>query len=135
LGYTTGDDGCIQFTTSHGYQLNPYFFVGAGAGVSYFTDSESALIPIFADLRGNLTNGQLTPFVGFRAGYAIDVTSDYGGNGFYYNPFVGVKYMVWEKTAVNVSLGYASQHRSFSYMKYSTGVNSGGFNIRFGVEF
>ena len=42
LGYTTGDDGCIQFTTSHGYQLNPYFFFGAGTGVSYFTDSESA---------------------------------------------------------------------------------------------
>lgn len=37
LGYTTGDDGCIQFTTSHGYQLNPYFFFGAGTGVSYFT--------------------------------------------------------------------------------------------------
>lgn len=58
LGYTTGDDGCIQFTTSHGYQLNPYFFFGAGTGVSYFTDSESALIPVFADLRGNFTNGK-----------------------------------------------------------------------------
>lgn len=65
LGYTTGDDGCIQFTTSHGYQLNSYFFFGAGTGVSYFTDSESALIPVFADLRGNFTNGQIVPFIGF----------------------------------------------------------------------
>lgn len=60
MGYTTGDDGCIQFTTSHGYQLNPYFFFGAGTGVSYFTDSESALIPVFADLRGNFTNGGMS---------------------------------------------------------------------------
>lgn len=135
LGYTTGDDGCIQFTTSHGYQLNPYFFFGAGTGVSYFTDSKSALIPVFADLRGNFTNGQIVPFIGLRIGYAIDVTSDYGGNGFYCNPFVGVKYMLGKQSAVNFSLGYGSQARRYSFRGHSSSKSIDGFNFKIGIEF
>ncbi len=135
FGYTSGIDKNVQLTTTHGYQLNPYFFAGAGTGISYFTNTESLLIPLFVDLRGNFTNGQIAPFIGLRMGYAIDVTNDYGGNGFYCNPFVGVKYMIGERLAVNLSLGYGTQTRKFSIDEYSSSSNIDGFNFKFGVEF
>lgn len=99
------------------------------------TDSESALIPVFADLRGNFTNGQIVPFIGLRIGYAIDVTSDYGGNGFYCNPFVGVKYMLGKQSAVNFSLGYGSQARRYSFRGHSSSKSIDGFNFKIGIEF
>lgn len=135
FGYTTGDDGCIQLTTTHGYQLNPYLFVGGATGVNYFKESESVLIPIWADIRGYLSDGPLTPFIGLRVGYSIDVMDHEGGSGSYWSPSIGVRYMIGERTGLNLSVGYASQHRKFSYSRFSSKINEDGFHIKFGVEF
>ena len=77
----------------------------------------------------------IVPFIGLRIGYAIDVTSDYGGNGFYCNPFVGVKYMLGKQSAVNFSLGYGSQARRYSFRGHSSSKSIDGFNFKIGIEF
>ncbi len=93
IGYTfaTGDDsrGRFELTTSHGYQMNPYFFIGAGTGFHYYkpwkyTESSSGIsvslketltaIPIFADFRANFTeNGPIIPFASIKMGYSIGI--------------------------------------------------------------
>lgn len=87
------------------------------------------------DQRTTIKLGQIVPFIGLRIGYAIDVTSDYGGNGFYCNPFVGVKYMLGKQSAVNFSLGYGSQARRYSFRGHSSSKSIDGFNFKIGIEF
>ncbi len=40
--------------TTHGYQFNPYFFLGAGVGVNYHFNWSTVFIPVYADARGIL---------------------------------------------------------------------------------
>lgn len=85
----------IEIMTSHGYQLNPYFFMGVGAGVNLYSDglyymgvqpwtkdqvtagvkdsmNISMTIPIFADFRFNFTDkGNIIPFAGLKLGYSM----------------------------------------------------------------
>lgn len=57
FGFTVGvgsfKEDRIEFSTSHGYQFNPFFYAGVGVGLSYFTDAEEVGLPIFAHIRGN----------------------------------------------------------------------------------
>ena len=76
-GYTIGmgdyELGRFEVNTSHGYQISPYFFIGAGVGLHFIPEYEtpdmdialdtresSVDIPIFANVRANLTKGKIT---------------------------------------------------------------------------
>jgi len=81
----------FEFSTSHGYQINPYFFAGAGIGVSMFSDVQlgyvnvadstskkkerfKMAIPLFVDLHFNFMEGTIVPFAGIKAGYSIGLS-------------------------------------------------------------
>jgi hypothetical protein len=108
-GYTVGIDdnnfGRVEVSTSHGYQFNPYFFLGVGLALSYYTEPEKSAMPIFADARVNFLKGKFVPFAGVKIGYT---TSD-AVKGFYFAPSVGVKMMLSRHSALNFSLGYVYQ--------------------------
>lgn len=146
IGYTVGlgdfDLNRINFSTSHGYQFNPYLFVGIGIGAQYFDDSEEWLCPIFADVRCNIIkNTPLIPFIGIKGGYSFYPEDSFEDVGAYINPSVGAKYMISSKCAVNLSVGYTAQ--LFDYVETinsgaqikTTTKNMGGFTISAGFEF
>ena len=71
-GYSIGvgdyEFGRFEVNTSHGYQFNPYFFLGAGAGLHFMSSYETkdmdipldvrdsqVDIPVFANIRCNST--------------------------------------------------------------------------------
>lgn len=128
LGYGIGvgdvESSRIGFSTVHGYQFNPYLFVGAGFGVNYFYDDECVNIPIFADARGTLPlKDNVALFLDFRLGYsAVDV------EGFYLSPSVGVR--VGRKSAVTFSLGYEYQGCDAIYYDYDS---YWGYNYYYGT--
>lgn len=136
LGFTKGlgDSGANRFelTTSHGYQFTPYFFTGAGLGIHYYMDMwwnsyNVPFIPLFIDLRGNLMQGSIVPFIGLKGGYSLVVDDGLYGGGLYAAPSVGVKYMLSETFALNLSLGYSYQQ--------DEGDNLSGISIKIGAEF
>jgi small nuclear ribonucleoprotein (snRNP)-like protein len=93
----------MEVTTSHGYQVTPSFFIGAGLGVNLYSDNFyknstylndsiggpkdvmmktvdslniSATLPIFVDIRYNFTTeGQIIPFAGLKAGYSLGLAN------------------------------------------------------------
>ncbi|MDR1980804.1 MAG: porin family protein [Tannerellaceae bacterium] len=102
-GYTIGmgdiSTSRLTFSTSHGYQINPYFFVGVGAGVNLYSDglyyrggvpkdtilvsgtvkkdtlNIPVTIPVFVDLRVNFIEGaSIIPFAGLKAGYTMGIS-------------------------------------------------------------
>ncbi len=133
----TGDlgDGVVSLSTSHGYQFNPYLFLGAGIGMEYHTNWESFFVPVFADVRGYILPGRISPYVGLKVGYSFG-----DGSGLYLNPTVGASFMISKKFAMNLSLGYNLQKADMDYYynDYYIGEskeNIGGFTIKLGVEF
>jgi len=151
LGYTFGmgdysNLGRLEVSTSHGYQFNPYFFLGGGVGYQYSEKIELSVIPFFADFRANFMRGKVVPFGGIKAGYAIGTTSEETeGLGFYMNPSVGVKFVLQDNFAINIHMGYTLQLIDYSYYYdygygyddyyYSGTENWGGFSLKVGFEF
>ena len=128
LGYTigVGDWGIdrLELSTSHGYQFNPYLYLGAGVAANYYFDAECFGLPFFAHVRGNILNNKISPYVDFRIGYSPleDV------RGFYMAPSIGCKIY-----SFNVSLGYVMQKITDSY--YDISENCSGFSLKVGFEF
>ncbi len=145
-GYTFGvgdfADNRIDFSTSHGYQFNPYLFAGLGLGAQYYFDNKKFEMPLFAHFRGEFLKGAATPFIDFKVGYTVlDAT------GFYMNPSVGCRFAINKNLGLNFHFGYSMQIFSYSLYiihnedgnyyedKYTTKKNFGGLNVKIGLDF
>jgi hypothetical protein len=138
-GYTVGTGdinlGRLEFLTTHGYLVNPYFYIGAGMGWHYYTSLESASAPFFIDARTYFRKGKVVPYAGLKLGYTVGEVE-----GFYLAPSVGVKMMVSYRAAVNFSLGYtyqAAESNDRCWEDYTDTLNGnvGGVTFRVGFEF
>ena len=68
----TDDMGLFSTTdiyTTHGFQFNPYLYVGAGAGIR-LGDSYTA-IPIYADVNYTMLKKKVSPFIDAKIGYSL----------------------------------------------------------------
>lgn len=124
----------IQLSTSHGYQFNNHFFLGAGLALDYYTDGELASIPVFVDFRANFINKKVTPFAEVKTGYSMgDI------QGVYFSTGIGVRFSLKGKKAVNVSLQYDylqyNDCYDYYYGSYYDTYDLGGFGFKVGFEF
>jgi hypothetical protein len=121
-----------------GYQLNPYFSLGLGTGLRYYTDAEAALIPVFADFRTTFMNNKISPYLSMDLGYSFDATNDFEGVGFLLSPTFGVSIKGSNKSALTIGLGYEMQRMEF-YSSYNYSIksseNSGAISINVGISF
>jgi len=114
----------FELSTTHGYQFNPYLFLGVGVGLQPKDLTETtfdlgldldALIPVFADFRANFNKKRISPFGLFRLGYIANTNENLNG-GVYLNPSLGYRFGIYKKLAVNVSLGYFFQQLDYIYL-------------------
>lgn len=120
----------VGIMTSHGYQIAPQFFVGAGLGFNYYFNGRDELcsLPVFAHFRSDVLENEITPYVELRVGYSfVDV------KGFYINPAVGCRFELNDNLGLNVGIGYTMQQAEF--LSVSDRKNCGGLDFRFGIDF
>lgn len=158
-GYSVGigdyDFGRFEVNTSHGYQINPYLFIGAGTGLhfmaSYKTkDMDIPLdvrdskvdIPVFANVRCNFLKKKVSPFVDVKGGTYVT-----NSGGLYVNASAGCRFSINEKQAINISVGYATEklqfetfdrftsHTSMDYTRYNTLYDTEAITVKLGFEF
>ncbi|TFH05256.1 MAG: hypothetical protein E4H06_01680 [Methanosarcina sp.] len=130
LGYAFGIKKAydfLNFNVINGYKFNHYFSLGFGTGLKYYFESSALAIPLFADFRGYLLDGNITPYIELGIGYSFLVHPDAGRLGFLLNPSVGGSFKVGNKTALNLSVGY------LLHIVNKTKV--GAININFGFSF
>ena len=102
--FPIGDWGLARggFTTSHGYQICPYFFAGAGVGLHIYDrynpnnqwknhihtmgQGDPLSLPIFAHLRSEFVKSWISPYVDAKIGYSVADKS-----GFYFVSTIGVR--------------------------------------------
>ena len=139
-GFAAGSSGSalVSLSTSHGYQFNPYYYLGAGVGYNYHAFTLGNSIPLFANFRTNLLNTRISPFVDFKIGYSLGEDK-----GFYMHPAIGGSFLTSRKFGWNISVGYDMQVTQIRYINwpnlnlspYKENVVIGGITIKAGVEF
>lgn len=141
VGVGDAESSRVGLSTVHGYQINPYIFVGGGLAVNYFYDDELVNIPFFADARATLPLGTspVALYFDYRIGYAAGDVS-----GFYMSPSVGVRF--GRNAAFTLSIGYEMQNCDITYYdgyyyrgdyyynSYTDTGNAGAINFRLGIE-
>ena len=134
----TSESTSFEALTIHGYQYNHYLFVGGGAGINYYSSSsindEGVFIPIFADVRGYLLKGKISPYAEAKIGGLIPVTD--GGAGVYFAPEAGCKFGFSSKFALNIAVEYILLQEKTGNNSYNSFyVSTGGLCVKIGVEF
>lgn len=138
-------------STSHGYQITPWIYTGAGIvfECSKNTSTYYYILAPFADIRSDLKFGKFTPFVDIRIGYnfsdysGMDITKDEGG--LYFSPAIGYRFNWGRKMGVNLGVGLTLKGYSnnpnfiytpdgFQFWNYDSGVFSY-FSFRVGIDF
>ena len=122
-----------EFSTTHGYQFNPYLFIGAGVGF-HFTSSETDMtyMPLYLDLRANLMRTKVSPFIDVKTGYTV-----LDAKGVYLNSSVGVNYNFYRLLSVYLKVGYTYQKVDSPIYANSDKEydNIGGITAKIGFEF
>lgn len=133
-GYTAGNNNCgrFEFTPALGYRINSYLFLGAGAGLNYYTTSDVLMLPMYGDIRGFLPlESSIHPYLDIKPGYSFHLSKNTTTNGFYINFTAGI-----EISHFTVGIGYASQKLTTSFDDWgSFSVSTGGFSIKIGTFF
>lgn len=122
LGYSIGaihypKINRFEINTSHGYQFNPYLYLGAGAGLHFYSTFDGALysrskkvdVPLFGHIKANFTKTRVSPYAEVKLGYHITVNS-----GLYAFAGLGCRFATVKKQGVNLSLGYSCSVSKFS---------------------
>ncbi len=86
--------------TSHGYQFNPNFYLGAGLAVEHCSRFIDTLVPLFIDVRTDQKFGRFTPYGDLRLGYNA---TDSGG--IYFSPTLGYRFNWGRKVGINLGVG------------------------------
>ncbi len=138
-GIGVGDyaENLFGVTMVNGYRFNPYFSLGVGVGLKYYPDSETTMVPVFADLRATFTRKNITPFVALGIGAPV-ISDAVGSVGFFFNPHVGAHFRLPDsKIGLNVSVGYEMQEATIienqGYSQVTT--SHGAVSLKVGFSF
>ena len=107
-----------------GHRFNRWIGVGLGVGYESNDLTQSRqLIPVYAEARGFLLARRITPYYGFKLGYAFALPDEEWGltsakGGFGFSPELGVRF---GSRAVNVYVGaeYKWQRASWTHTSFS----------------
>ncbi|MCR5246379.1 MAG: hypothetical protein K6E14_01150 [Paludibacteraceae bacterium] len=130
----------IELTTSHGYQFNPYIFLGGGVGFDFTGECKwgdingkpynkrvaKVDIPIFINGRANLTKTKISPFVDARVGAYIN-----NGGNIYANLALGGRYAINERIGVSLSVGYEIRKVTVEEIHMITGTKHNNYKIEY----
>ena len=128
-----GKTGTFSFHLSNGYQFKNGFGIGIGSGME---ELGVVLVPLYVDLRYTPFSSKVSPFAWIKTGYGIAITDqaatyvDYSSldrkseGGFLFNTGAGISMFTWNRTALNIGLGYRYQKSILRQDLYWWGGNS-----------
>lgn len=154
IGITFGDLDRFELNSSHGYQFNPYTYIGGGIGIHYFyyyapkPDPKELFVPLFIDFRANFNQNKIMPFASMKLGYSLDISDNFKGAGVYWSPAIGLKFFNNNYITLYTTVSYSLQqwkdpqyYNEYNYMGEVTiseagyPKNIGGLSFKVGIEF
>lgn len=137
LGTTIGvgeySNTAFGISMINGYRFNNYFYGGVGVGIGYSNyissidisngitakfRSAAYLIPLYIDLKANLTTGQISPFINLNVGYTFDAGQYIkDAPGFMIEPAFGVDFKIDHKKSFYFLVGFNIQRVQYYFTK------------------
>ena len=129
----SGNQSNLSIHLSNGFQFRNGIAVGIGSGME---ELGTSLLPLYADLRYTPLNTGISPYAWVKTGYSFalsdqegsyvyDTSTDmYTDGGFLFNAGVGISMFTWNRTAVNVGIGYRYQKVTLNQPSYWWGGSS-----------
>ena len=110
---------------SLGGQIGPHFYVGGGLGLRYLYNEDDSYfaMPIFANLRWDIMDKRIIPFIDTKMGY-----SPFDVQGFFWQAGAGCRFRIGKKSAISASVGVEQQDDACD-------VTSTQIFTHFGIEF
>lgn len=110
-----GFEGGIGFRYAAGYRMNKWLNFGAGVGFEFY-DFERKIVfaPIYAEVRGELTDWDVVPFYQVELGMGFKIPGEYDNfdnkpKGVYFRPQVGWKFKRSNNFSSTIGFGYQLQ--------------------------
>jgi hypothetical protein len=128
-----GNQGSLSFHLSNGYLFKNGVAIGIGSGIE---ELGVVLIPLYADLRYTPLNTGISPYAWLNAGYGFatsdqavyyDIYATSGSKskgGLLFNTGAGISLFTWQRTAINIGIGYRYQKVTISSDQYWWGGTS-----------
>ncbi len=113
--------GGLGFRYAAGYKLNKWMNFGAGTGFEFYDfDAPTVFIPLYAEMRGELTNWRVTPFYIVEVGMGFKLRNGFSNydnkpKGAYFRPQLGWKFKRKSGFASTVGVGYVLQTSRSKY--------------------
>jgi len=129
----TGTTSSNSFHFSNGYQFRNGISIGAGTGLERI---DVTVVPLYADLRYYPLTSRISPYAWIKSGYGFATTDkgysyefysqSYGESegGFLFNAGVGIGLYTWQRTAINLGIGYRYQKITISQDQFWWGGSS-----------
>lgn len=139
VGYCFNANGSntkrFEFSTTHGYQFNNHFFLGAGAQIDVLTDTpysynKKFAVPVYMSTKWRILDSKWTPIIEGRIGYSF-----IGLEGHYITCSTGLQHDLKNGKAIFLSVGaeFQKYKYTFSGEKFED-LNNGPF-VKLGLEF
>lgn len=117
LGYgiSSGKYGLdvTNFNLGYGKNLTANHFVGLGTGLRYFlTDNEFAMMPLYAEYRGRMERGNISPYTRVALGYSLNLSQGIENSGVLFNPRIGLEFNAGA-SRLSFDMGYQTQQMPF----------------------
>jgi len=119
----TNNTSNASFHLSSGYTFRNGIGIGIGTGLEELGVS---IVPLYADIRYYPLRTKVSPFMWVKSGYGFATsdpasTYDYYGSlggksegGFMFNAGAGIAMFTWQRTAINIGVGYRYQKITIS---------------------
>lgn len=96
-----------------GYRFNPYFAIGGGTGLHYYSNippyKETLSVPLLFDCRVNLLNSRISPYLWCSSGLNFKINNSFDGMGFINNFGFGLNIRSAQESAINIGIFYSQQ--------------------------
>lgn len=130
----------FEITTSHGYQFNPYIFLGAGIGFDFtgkcewgevagrpYNKRDSKVdIPVFFNARANFTKTKFSPFADVRIGTYVN-----NDGNIYANASIGCRYAINDIIGLSFAVGYEIRKVTVKQINMESGTKYNNYKSEF----
>lgn len=102
-----------------GYQINRWFGAGIGAGIeNYYLNEGETVYPVFAEVRGYLTNKNVAPYYSVSGGYSFTIVNEEAGisdasGGYLFHPALGIRFGGAPNVNATLDVGVQIQKATF----------------------
>lgn len=103
-GFGKTKNNYLGWSTSIGYQNDPYFFIGIGVQYSITLNNKESTLPVFVASRINFLDNNITPFLDMKGGYSINEAK-----GIFLNPSFGTSFELKGTSSLDIAVGYSFQ--------------------------